>query len=140
MLAVASLFLVPALGHADIYNPHAGVKLGRSRADMSLRKLIANKLNQMPANQVGRAGGKFLPTKFEATKYTHPGAFGTQISIKFQAQPRVRIKMDGKRRSVYLGGCAGNCGILRPVQGKDRMTNMDTTAKLRSMAPPMALR
>lgn len=134
MLLTAGLFLLPALAQADIYNRST---LGRSRSDWSLRKLIAKKLNQMPSNQVGRsARAKFLPSKIRGTKSLHPGVFGTQISVNFQAQPRMRVKVNGRRQTVYLGGCAGNCGVLRPIQGRDRITSININALLRSLPRP----
>lgn len=134
LLAAAGMFLLPALAQADIYNR---TPLGRTKADWSLRKLIAKKLNTMPAQEVGRGSGKFLPSKVTGYKSMHPGAFGTQISVDFQSQPRMRLKINGKRQTVYLGGCGGNCGVLRPVQGKDRITNISINGLLRSAPPPL---
>jgi len=91
----------------------------------------------MPAHEVGRSNGKFFASYIKGEKSLHPGPFGTQISVTFQAQPRVRIKVDGRRQTVSLGGCAGACGVLRPVQGADQMTDINITALLRS-APPRA--
>lgn len=139
MLLAAGLLLLPTLAQADIYNPNRST-LGKTKSDWSLRKLIAQKLNQLPAQQVGRGTGKFLPSKITGTKTVHPGVFGTQISVRFQVQPRMRLKINGKRQSVYLGGCGGSCGVLRPIQGKDRLTDIQINGLLRSGPPPLRAR
>jgi hypothetical protein len=140
LLVVAGLLLVPALASADIYNP---VPLGNSKQDRRIRSLIASRLNKMPGNVVGRGPtARFSSSKrhMTGTKVMHPGVFGTQISVNFQAQPLMKVKIDGRPQRIPLGGCAGNCGILQPVQGKSKIVGeIDITARLRSMAPPPAL-
>jgi hypothetical protein len=139
LLIAAGLLLVPALASADIYNR---TPLGNSKQDRKIRSLIARRLNKMPGDVVGRGPtARFSSSKkyMTGTKSMHPGPFGTQISVDFQAQPLMKVKIHGKPQRIPLGGCAGDCGILQPVQGRSKITGeINITARLRSMAPPMA--
>jgi hypothetical protein len=135
MLAKTTLFcfaigvLMPSLANADIYNKHSL----RGKEAKSLRQAIAAKLNKLPAAETGRSGGTFLQSKLTGSYSTHVGFAGTSYSVTFQAQPRLKTKVNGKTRSVYLGGCFGACSVLRMPAGNFVEPQLQISGKLRAL-------
>ncbi len=132
MFCLALGLLMPALANADIFNRQSL----RGKEAKSLRVMIAAKLNAMPAVDTGRAPtGKFYQSKIKGTYSTHAGIAGTSYSFDFQAQPRVKVTINGKKTTCSLGGCYGAGNVTRLPNSTYLPLNVTVSGKLRSMAP-----
>ena len=125
MVAILALLIMPSLASADIANWRA-----MGKQDKGVRQLIAQKLNK---KENGYKWQNVKGTINQHARWNGNQGAVTNSSVRFEAQPLVKIQGQGQ----LLGGCRGQCSFLAVNGGKPSMVakSWRITAKLRSGPP-----
>jgi hypothetical protein len=125
-LLLASLFLlVPALVQAkgSSWTP-------LTKNDKMVKTMIAKELN---ARKLGVSGtAHYTMTSVKGEKKSLGGSiYGTTTSIKFQAQPSVKVSSNGKTSWMKIGGVRGECKYASIMCQPPAISGLKITALLR---------
>ena len=124
---LASLFLlVPAFAQAK---GTSWTPLGKN--DSMMRSLIAQELN---ARKLGVSGtAHYTMTSVKGQKLSLGGSiYGTTTSVKFTAQPRVKVNLsNGKSAWMKIGGVQGECKYASIMCRTPAVSGLKITALLR---------
>lgn len=125
-LMLASLFLlVPALAQAK---GASWTPLGKN--DTMIRTLIAKELNTRKIGVSGTSHYTMTSVKGEK-RFLGGSIYGSTTAVKFTAQPKVKVTLDGKSKWLPIGGVRGECKYGSMMCRPPAISSLKITALLR---------